>query len=84
MAGAVCHELNQPLMGVSGYSELVLMDMPEKNPQYENIRKLKIQVDRMTVITKKLMRVTQYKTKSYLQRNIVDIDAASEEVNEPD
>jgi len=84
MAGAVCHELNQPLMGASGYSELVLMDMPENNPQYENIRKLKTQVDRMTVITKKLMRVTQYKTKSYLQRNIVDIDAASEGVNEPD
>ena len=79
MAGAVCHELNQPLMGVSGYSELLLMDTPEDTPQYETIRKIKAQSDRMGAITKKLMRVTQYKTKAYLKGHIVDIDAASDE-----
>ncbi len=26
MAGAVCHELNQPLQVVSGFSEMLLMD----------------------------------------------------------
>ena len=79
MAGAVCHELNQPLMGVSGYSELLLMKTSEDTPQYETIRKIKGQVDRMGTITKKLMHVTQYKTKTYLKGHIVDIDAASDE-----
>ena len=79
MAGAVCHELNQPLMGVSGYSELLLLDTLKDTHQYETIRKIKGQVDRMGIITKKLMHVTQYKTKTYLKGHIVDIDAASDE-----
>ncbi|MBU0698683.1 MAG: PAS domain S-box protein, partial [Proteobacteria bacterium] len=30
IAGAVCHEMNQPLMAISGYTELILMDLPKK------------------------------------------------------
>ena len=30
MAGAVCHELNQPLQSMSGYCKLLMMDLEEK------------------------------------------------------
>lgn len=76
MAGAICHELNQPLMALSGYSELLLMDMPEDGFQHKSIKKIKAQVDRVGDITKKLMCITRYKTKNYLNKNIIDINAA--------
>lgn len=79
MAGAICHELNQPLMAISGYSELLLMDIPENKPQHINLRKIKEQVDRLGVITRKLMKITKYKTKSYLNGSIIDINEASAE-----
>lgn len=79
MAGAVCHEINQPLMIISGYSELLLMDMPEDNPQYETLKKINEQVQRLGKITRRLMGITKYRTKSYLKGNIVDINGASQE-----
>ena len=77
MSGAVCHELNQPLQSISAYSELLMMDIDKENPSHEQIEKIKGQVDRMGEITKKLMRVTKYETKSYLRGQIIDIDKAS-------
>lgn len=32
MAGAICHEINQPLMSISGYSELLLLDTQPGTP----------------------------------------------------
>ncbi len=55
MAGAVCHEMNQPMQVVSGLSELLLMDMNDGDPLYQKIREIKDQIDRMGVITKKLI-----------------------------
>jgi signal transduction histidine kinase len=77
MAGAVCHEFNQPLQSISTYSELLMMDMDTKNPTYEKIKEIKGQVDRMGKITKKLMNITKYETKDYLMGQIIDIDEAS-------
>ena len=77
MAGAVYHELNQPMQVISGNSELLLMDISEGNPLYRNIKTIKRQVDRMEIITKKFMRITRYKNKDYLKNKIIDIDEAS-------
>lgn len=77
MAGAVCHELNQPLMILSGSLELLLMEMTEDNHYCSDMKRIKEQVDRMGGITRKLMSITSYKTKSYLNRKIIDLDAAS-------
>ena len=79
MAGAVCHELNQPLHVVTGYSELLLLDLEESAPHAEQLRVIKAQVDRIGELTRKIMRITDYQTKDYLGRGhfIVDIDEAS-------
>jgi len=78
MAGAVCHEMNQPLQAISGLSEFLLMKVPEDNPLYPNLQKIIEQTDRMGEITGKLMNVTRYETKSYLKGKIVDIDKAAD------
>ncbi len=79
MAGAVCHEMNQPLQGISGYSELLMSDMREDDPHYRIIQKIKQQTDRLGNITSKLMRITRYERKKYLddRSHIIDIDKAS-------
>ncbi len=78
-AGAVCHELNQPLMAISGYSELMLMGMTKDDPLYDKNVKILEQVNRMGEITGKLMGITKYRTKSFGRGGkIIDIDRASQ------
>ena len=76
IAGAVCHEMNQPLMAISGYTELILMDLPKKDPLRERMAKIKEQTDRLGTITRKLTSITRYETKDYLKGKIIDIDKA--------
>ncbi len=76
-AGAVCHEMNQPLMAIMGFSELLLQDIAQGQVDGTNVREIKEQVERLGAITKKLMTITHYKTKGYLKSEILDIDAAS-------
>ncbi len=79
MAGAVCHELNQPLQSLSGYSELLLMDMNENNIRYQTLKKMKLQVDRVGELTRKIMKITRYQSKPYLSKSrIIDIECASQ------
>jgi C4-dicarboxylate-specific signal transduction histidine kinase len=79
MTGAICHELSQPMQAISGNSELILMNIQKSDPLYPNIKAIKEQVDRMGNITRKLKRVTRYKTKDYINSKIIDIDCASME-----
>ena len=78
MAGAVSHELNQPMQVVSIISEMLMADFKQDNSNYENIKTIKEQTMRMGTITEKLMRVTRYETKDYLKGKIIDIDRAVE------
>jgi signal transduction histidine kinase len=78
MAGAVCHELNQPLQVLLGYCGLLLRDMSQDNPLYGYVDEIRGRVSRMGEITGKLMGITAYETKEYLEgTKIIDIDKAS-------
>ena len=79
IAGAVCHELNQPLQVIYGYSDIILMRMEKDNPDYDSVIRIKEQIIRIRDIIKKLMYITRYKTKKYLKGEIIDIDGASED-----
>nr|WP_320014376.1 histidine kinase dimerization/phospho-acceptor domain-containing protein [uncultured Desulfobacter sp.] len=76
-AGAICHEINQPLMAILGFSELLIDEVCQGQIQEENIKEIKEQAERLSEITNKLMTITQYKTKKYLNSEILDLDAAS-------
>lgn len=62
MAGAACHELNQPLQAISGYSELLMMEIDRNNPLYKMINEIKNESTRMGKITSKLNSITRYAT----------------------
>jgi len=77
-AGAVCHELNQPLQTILGSAELIMMNSEDDNFNFNKLKTIKDQVDRMGKITKKLMGITEYETMGYLDGKIIDINKASE------
>lgn len=83
-AGAVCHELNQPLMAISGYSELLLMHRGENEQVLQFAEKIRAQVERMGSITRKLMTITSHRTKKYLGTSILDIESASGAEDKPE
>jgi signal transduction histidine kinase len=76
--------MNQPLMSISGYFELILLDMHETDPNYPKIKKIQIQLERMANITKKLMKISKYQTKEYLNGKILDIPGLSENQSVPE
>ena len=79
MAGAVCHEINQPLQSVNGYAELLMMNISENDPNFRMANNIKDGVKRIGALTHKIMGVSRYRTKGYSgsKNPIVDIENAS-------
>lgn len=76
MAGAVCHEMNQPMQTVLGLCELLQMDADKNAPFHKTLIKIMEKIEEMGIITTKLMKITSYQTKPYLKGQIVDIDGS--------
>ena len=75
MAGAVCHEINQPLQTIFGYMELF---EDQENITPKSLGQVKEQAGRIGEITRQLTKITRYKTKKYPgNTTIMDIWGAS-------
>ena len=78
MAGAACHELNQPLQIISGYYELLIKDIPDDHSLNAKFKIIQEQINKMREITKKIMKITKYETRPYPDGSkIIDIDKSS-------
>jgi len=64
MAGTVCHEMNQPMQIISGYSEM-LLNASNDHPIYAKLHKINEQIQRMGDITKKLMNIKNFESQDY-------------------
>jgi PAS domain S-box-containing protein len=77
-AGAICHEMNQPLTAIYGYLDLLAMQLPANGPLSSKIQQIMTQFKRIQSITHKLKHITQYKTKAYARgEKIIDLDQSS-------
>lgn len=77
MAGAVCHEFNQPLQVLAGYCD-VLTHLPGVGPEAkEAVAAMAGEIRRMGELTKNLTNITEYRTKPYLKSKIIDIKSSS-------
>ena len=77
-AGAICHELNQPLQALSGYAELAQAGVNASDDYNSLVDKIRGQIERMAQITRKLHNITVYAAKEYIgDARIIDIDKAS-------
>jgi len=79
LAGAVCHELNQPMQTiVFEYSKLSPADNRAGDAVAHIMKNIKQQIGIMRQLTRKLMRITRYETREYIGGGkIIDIDKSS-------
>jgi len=78
MAGAVCHELNQPLQAILGYSDLIMMEQESASPLFKDLETIRHQISRIGTITRRLSGITKYQTMDYPgNTKIVDIWGSS-------
>lgn len=78
MAGAVCHELNQPLQSIQFYIDAISPDAIEDMHIRKVLAQIKQQAVRMGKITRKIMQITKYESIDYLGGvRIIDIEKAS-------
>jgi CheY-like chemotaxis protein len=78
MAGAVCHEMNQPLQAVAWAVELLLNEAALGGPLSSAVRDIDRNIEKIGTITRKLQRITRYETMKYVgDTKIIDIERAS-------
>ncbi|MBF0474297.1 MAG: PAS domain S-box protein [Deltaproteobacteria bacterium] len=78
MAGAVCHEMNQPMQVILGYSEMLLEEIPDKETLVEELVTIRQEIKRMAGITSKLEKITKYEPVSYPGgKQIIDISKST-------
>jgi len=74
-AGAVCHELTQPLQALTGFTEVFMSKFPPDSTQHEDAHKILKQAHRISAITYKLQKLTHYKTIECLDgKKILDLN----------
>jgi PAS domain S-box-containing protein len=77
-AGGVCHELSQPLQALSGYTELLALNLVDPSGSLEYIDKINEQIERIRTITERLQQITCYETVNYSgNTRIIDIYKSS-------
>ncbi|PKK88827.1 MAG: hypothetical protein CVV64_17235 [Candidatus Wallbacteria bacterium HGW-Wallbacteria-1] len=87
MSGAICHEINQYLQYIMGYSEMVNNEIGSikgdlMNPELDSIvdsnNRIISAIEQLGRATRKITRLNKYRTKEYLPgRVIIDIDSST-------
>ncbi len=79
MAGAVSHELNQPLQSISSISEILKMKYTDKPDILKKSEMIMAQLRRIGRLTEKLRHLPRYITREYVDNiRILDIETASQ------
>jgi len=77
LAGALAHELNQPLTTINSRIYLLNKKIEKDNPLKPDLAILQEEVDKMAQIVRRIGLVTRYETRSYAGRaQIIDIEGA--------
>ncbi len=79
MAGAVAHEISNPLCAVITNIEIMLTRMEKDHPHYKVMQDVQKLLDRVTSVIHNVRNIRSYKTKPYLDQSIIDLEKSSEE-----
>ncbi len=79
LAGAVCHEMNQPMqVALVELAECMKMDEFETGPFKQKAEKIRHHLNSLREMSRKLMHITRYETRDYVEgEKIIDIDKSS-------
>ncbi|WNG56921.1 HAMP domain-containing protein [Archangium gephyra] len=73
LGAGVAHEINNPLAGILGNTQLLMLERDEKDPDFETLRKIELSAKRCKEITQNLLRFSQQRAKPELRA--VDLNA---------
>ncbi|WNG46552.1 HAMP domain-containing protein [Archangium minus] len=73
LGAGVAHEINNPLAGILGNTQLLMLDRDEKDPDFDTLRKIELSAKRCKEITQNLLRFSQQRAKPELRS--VDLNA---------
>jgi CheY-like chemotaxis protein len=75
MAGVVCHEMNQPLQVIMGFSQMLLMKISPTDPNARLLNSLREGVEQLGKITRRIMTMTDPRSISELssRENRIDL-----------
>ena len=78
-AGAVCHEMNQPMqVALVQLAECMMMDEFENESVKQKVENIRQQLNALREMSRKLMHITRYETRDYVKgEKIIDIDKSS-------
>lgn len=79
MAGAVCHELGQPLQVLMSSIDLLATDARADALDNELLESVQTGIEQIGTLTHKIMKITEYEVKDYMggKSKIIDIDRSS-------
>jgi two-component system, NtrC family, sensor kinase len=67
LGAGVAHEINNPLAGILGNAQLMLLDRTEADPDFESLRKIEQSAKRCKEITQNLLRFSQQRERAELR-----------------
>jgi signal transduction histidine kinase len=67
LGAGVAHEINNPLAGILGNTQLLLLDRAEKDPDFQSLKKIEQMAKRCKEITQNLLRFSQQRDKPELR-----------------
>lgn len=73
LAGGIAHELNNPLSGVLGQSQIVLESLQPSNPLYEHVKKIERAAKRCKDSVTKLLRFSRQREYEYTEVFVNDV-----------
>jgi two-component system, cell cycle sensor histidine kinase and response regulator CckA len=78
LAGGVAHDFNNLLSVIKGYTELLIEDLSESDPQYEDLKQIEKAAQRATSLTAQLL---AFSRKQILKPEILNLNAVLSETN---
>ena len=75
LAGGIAHAFNNLLMGIQGYTSLLLMDIDSKHPHSDTLKKIENAVEEGSELTKQLMgyaRKGRYRSRAIAVNDIIE------------
>jgi len=67
LGAGVAHEINNPLAGILGNTQLLMLDRPETDPDFDTLKKIEQMAKRCKEITQNLLRFSQAREKGQLR-----------------
>jgi PAS domain S-box-containing protein len=77
LAGGIAHDFNNLLTAITGYTDLMLMKIPEDDPLHHKAEEIKRAAERATALTRQLL---TFSRKQVLQPKVLNLNAVISEM----